>query len=285
MSPNEPKHHHYIPQHYLRGFCADDLPGLLWVYTKGRADTYQTGITNIAKENAFYLPEVEKALASHIESPAEPVLKKIRARGSLTSADREILAVYLTILHKRVPNYRKSVRDLTPAVYPEVLAEAETEYLFGISNPVERARRCAEIEIERELWKQGPPAAAQRFAEQPWTSGEIEARLLKMNWYFLIAAGSSHYVTCDNPFFIFTGLGLNRPESELSCPISRDLAILATGSARNWPTYVMASERLVQEINRRSVQNATSRVYYAEKTEWLDRMVQKRRLKLNKILS
>jgi hypothetical protein len=47
VSPNEPKHHHYIPQHYLRGFCADDLPGLLWVYTKGRADTYQTGITNI----------------------------------------------------------------------------------------------------------------------------------------------------------------------------------------------------------------------------------------------
>jgi hypothetical protein len=285
VSPNEPKHHHYIPQHYLRGFCADDLPGLLWVYTKGRADTYQTGITNIAKENSFYLPEVEQALASDVESPAEPVLKKIRARGSLTSADREILAAYLTILRKRVPAYRTIVRADTPEVQAKEFRRIRGEIADQVSDPAKRAEDLAEIAALEEAWQKGPPPEVQRLAEQPWSTGEIEAQLLKMHWYFLVAAGSSRYVTCDNPVFVFEGLGLNKSESELSCPVSRELALLVTGSARHWPPYVEARERAVQEINRRSVQNATSRVYYAEKTEWLDRMVQKRRLKLNKILS
>jgi hypothetical protein len=284
VPPNEPKHHHYIPQHYLRGFCADDLPGLLWVYTKGRVDTYQAGITNIAKENAFYLPEVETELASHIESPAEPVLKKIRARGGLTPADREILAAYLTILRKRVPAYRMAIHAHTPELQDQEFKLMREEIFDQVPDPVMRAERLAQIATLESEWKQGLPTEATRLAEQPWSTGEIEAQLLKMHWYFLVAAGASRYVTCDNPVFIFEGLGLNKPESELSCPVSRELALLVTGSARNWPPYVEVRERAVQEINRRSVQNATNRVYYAEKTEWLERMVNKRRLRLNRIV-
>lgn len=283
MPSRDPRLHHYIPQHYLRGFCSGASPGQLWVYTKGQADIYQTGLTAIAAENNFYLLAIERILAREIESPAEAVLKKIRAREDLMGSDRQVIAVYLAILHKRVPGYRDMVRAITPEVQAQEFARLRMEFVDSVTDSVERNKNRAEIDALEVAWRHGPPPEVQRRAEQPLSSGEIEAQLLKMSWYFLVASGYSRYVTCDNPVFVFKALGLNKPTSELSCPLSRDVALLVKATPLTWGQYAEVPERIVQEINRRSINNATSRVLYAEKADWLERMVQKPRLRLNRI--
>ena len=283
MSPNEPKHHHYIPQHYLRGFCADDLPGLLWVYTKGRADTYQAGVHKIAKQKDFYLPHIEAALAHHLESPVEPILKKVRARSPIDDNERFAIGVYVVFLQRRVPSHRQTVDKMIPGLKEEEFAAFRAALDDESIDPGLRERRQAEIDELEERWKDGLPEDFVERLHQPITRGMVEAHLMNMHWYFLIAAGRSRYVTCDNPVYLHKGLGLNKPESELSCPLSREVALLVKSTPLNWGQYVEIPERIVQEINRRSVENATRQVYYSERAAWLERMVQKRSLKLNRI--
>lgn len=279
-----PKQHHYLPRHYLRGFCADDLPDLLCVYTKGRADVFQTGINNIAKQRDFYLPHVEAALAHHLESPVEPILKKIRARRPIVDHNERLaIAAYVVILQRRVPSHRQTVDQMIPGVKEERFAAFRAALDDDSIDPMLRERRRAEIDELEARWKGGLPEDLVERLHQPITTGLVETHLMGMHWYFLVAAGRSRFVTCDNPVYLHKGLGLNKPESELSCPLSRDVALLVTATPRNWAQYVEVPERIVQEINRRSVENATRQVYYFERAVWLERMVQKRNLKLNRI--
>lgn len=59
---------HYIPRHYLKGFCS---PGkdLLWVYQIGRGQPFQVNVLKVANEKGYYSTEVEQYLADEIESP------------------------------------------------------------------------------------------------------------------------------------------------------------------------------------------------------------------------
>ena len=283
VSPNEPKHNHYIPQHYQRGFCAEDLPGLLWVYTKGRSDVYQAGIHKIAKQKDYYLPHIEKALAHHLESTTEPILKKVRARRPIDDSERFAIAAYVIILQRRVPRHRQTVDGMIPGLMEDRFAAFRAALDDDSCDVTIRERRRAEIDELEKRWKGGLPEDLVQRLHQPITTGMVEAYLMKMHWYFLVAAGRSRFVTCDNPVYLHKGLGLNKPESELSCPLSSDVALLVTATARNWAQYVEVPEMIVQEINRRSVENATRQVYYFERAVWLERMVQKRILKLNRI--
>ncbi|HOX27231.1 MAG TPA: DUF4238 domain-containing protein [Candidatus Krumholzibacteria bacterium] len=279
------KQPHYLPRHYLRGFCNDTSREQLYVYTKGGAAIYRAGIHNIAKEKDYYLPEIEDALARSIESNAEPVLKRIRAREPLLNSDRKIVAAFIVCLWKRVPSYREIVRQLIPNLTCETLAGMREQFIDREPDLDTRERNRIELETLEAKWKDGPPEAVKAYFEQPFTTGMIEDRLLVMHWYFAVAAGDTKYVTSDNPVFFFRAIGLNKPESELSCPLSRDIALLCTGAEQPWRPYAEVPDRIVREFNRRSIHNATRYVYYCEQAQWLQRMIVKPRIRLNRIMS
>jgi len=106
---------HYIPQYYLSGFASSENY-MVWVYEKGGLLKFQSQVKNIAHETNYYSPEVERYLANEIEGPANSVIKKIRDRKQLTQSEKEILAIYMVVILKRVPQSKIRMKKTAPVV-------------------------------------------------------------------------------------------------------------------------------------------------------------------------
>jgi len=281
MSNSEPKQHHYLPRHYLKGFCPDDGPEQLYVYTKGEDRVFRAGINRIGKEKAYYLPKVETDLSQYIEGPAESVLKKLRKIAPIVDEERQILALFLVILERRVPRHRVVVDGMIPST----LDEEFTKLYELINDPESDVSRAgvtkAQIADLEQRWKEELPDDVRKVLYQPLTTGSIEQQLMGMDWYFIFASGDQSYVTCDDPVFFFRDHGLLDRRAELSCPLSKDVAVLITSEPLEWGRYHYVPDVIVKEINRRTISNATSRVVSTARHEWISRIIKKRKLMLN----
>ncbi len=280
---SRPKQHHYIPRHYLRGLCAEASPDRLFVYSKGSDRVFRTGTHSIAKEKGFYLDEIERVLGELLEARAEVVLKKLRLRDALDHGDREVLSAFVVNLQRRVPSFRDVVMAMIPEQQQEA-AEKVRRFLENDSDLNRRQERLAELDELQEKWRNGPPADLVHRLVQPATTGTVERHLLKMHWYFCYADGPSCFVTCDNPVFTFSW-GLDKADSELSCPLARHITLIATATPRTWAPYGDMPDKVVREINRRSIKNAKNQVYYCREADWLKEMVLKPHLRLNRLAS
>jgi hypothetical protein len=202
--------HHYIPQHFLRGFCSEDTPGKLWVYIKGEERVYAAGTHKIARANEFYLDEVEQTLSVVFEGPMKDVLRKIRTQDLIDDAERKTIAAYVALLLKRVPAYRDIVRNMAPEVFAAEFSRRRKEIADEVEDRDVREACLNEFDHLQEAWADAIPESVLHFAEQPWTTGIIENKLMGMHWYYLVASRDLKYVVGDNPVFFFT-LVLNSP--------------------------------------------------------------------------
>ena len=107
----------YIPQHYLKGF-AQNGGKRIWVYDKKDGRSFPTQVKSIANETGFYSPDTELYLANEIEGPANSVLDKIRERHPLSDNDNSVLADYMVVMIKRVPQGKMLFRERAPAFVP-----------------------------------------------------------------------------------------------------------------------------------------------------------------------
>ena len=116
--------HHYIPQHYLRGFEVSDQPGTIWMYDRTAKKSKCLPIKVVAQEPGYYEEADETALADQIERPALRSLAALRRRQRLDNDDRRRLAIYIASLIVRVPR-RRAKAD---AIYPDTLQETATRH-------------------------------------------------------------------------------------------------------------------------------------------------------------
>ena len=151
---------HYVPQYYLKGFSATGEE-LLWVYDKLNRSKFRTQAKNIANENRFYSPEVEQYLANVIEGPANSVLKAIREKNRLTDDDKRLLAEYMAVMWKRVPQGKQLFKDTAPAVAQKLSARYNSDLdTFASQEPHNTAiveRRRADIEELLQKYSEDPP--------------------------------------------------------------------------------------------------------------------------------
>ena len=90
-----------------------------------------------------------------------------------------------------------------------------------------------------------------------------------MTWLFLTSDDKPTFLTCDNPVFFFTGMGLGKPRSEMTFPISSHITLWATWRTDLSEGYVSVNKEAAKEVNRRTASNATRYVLHCDDEYWI----------------
>ena len=176
--------HHYIPQHYLRGFEVSDQPGTIWMYDRTAKKSKCLPIKVVAQEPGYYEEADETALADQIERPALRSLAALRRRQRLDNDDRRRLAIYIASLIVRVPR-RRAKAD---AIYPDTLQETATRHReqwkqradSSDSDSAVVALGLAEIERIERKFAADRPAEVEKLIRSPWPSPRFVELLYTM---------------------------------------------------------------------------------------------------------
>jgi hypothetical protein len=156
------------------------------------------------------------------------------------------------------------------AIFPE---KAETVDLRR-----EEARRLQtqyEANMPKEIWLQ---------LVSPRTTPQTLAALSTMTWRFLTFDKESAFLASDNPVYYHSGMGIGKPDSEVSFPISSNLVLWATWRRDLREGFFPMKEKLVREMNRRTAFAATKYVFYSREEEWVANLINRKRFRLNRIV-
>lgn len=296
MTQNKKKHH-YVPKYYLNGFAESTDPTLLYVYEKGCSEYFQTTPERIGYENNYYTIEnddgsrdtntVEDYLHNQVESPAHAVLSKIRTHHVITTAEKWIFCRYVVYLMKRVPRARQRIKT----VIAEHVIEAEmraydSEIDTAIEENPERRefyeRRRREIREVLNRYKEEVPSTVLLNVLR-YPSPRVTEALSKMTWRFLVCPKDHFYLTSDNPVFYNEGIGIGKPYSEVTVPISHQMTLWLSWRTDLSEGYNTTTSQAVKEINRRTVSNATRYVFSPRHAEWIVTLASKRHHKLTRL--
>jgi hypothetical protein len=263
---------HYVPQRYLRGFQDKTRPGFIWMYDKQLGTRKLLPISKVAQEPDFYSPDVEEALNEHVEKPANAVIDKLRAGGSLTDQDRAILAYYVDTMVRRVPVTRQKSYGALPQVLKDTIREVkdfiEAQGREGRLKPETVAKRLAEADAYEKKFQNQPPSEVVKIVETPWPTQQPLAIIFSMEWRFLTTNGPTFFVTSDNPAYFFEAFGLGTKNSELAFPITSELLLHCSWQKMRVPIR-LAEQDLVKELNRRNASGASRFIFYHEDRDWL----------------
>ncbi len=294
------RRHHYLPVFYLKGFVDPHNEPYIWLYEKGNPDVRKATARNIAIEKDYYsfiTPEgnkdsetFENGLAK-IECGVAPIFRKIRIQNKLDDQERMLFSLFLALIMARVPNFRNNIEQ----------ALGETAKRMNMILATDSGNFKAMIEnLERDTGKKtGMPVDEFRkfIAEGQYDiratpqfalgmAAGIAVKLIpiffEMNWTFLETTGDHKFVTSDNPLSYidpthdpksFYGVGLSNKNVEVTFPISKDLMLL--GMWKNFESDKILGNKLVRDMNRRTVISALRFVFASQYSDGLKKLVQK----------
>jgi len=275
---------HYIPQYYLSGFASSGND-MVCVYEKGGSLKFQSQVKNIAHETNYYSPEVERYLSNEIEGPANSVIKKIRDRMQLTQSEKEKLAIYMVVMLKRVPQSKIRMKKTAPIVAQSLQQKWDKEISkLILENPSQTdlfEKRRAEIKANLNKYSKNLPKDFWLELIPPERTPNIVKVIPEMTWLFLTCEKFPAFLTCDNPVFYFQGIGVGKPESEITFPISSNIVLWATWRSDIQEGYSPIKNQAIKEINRRTATNATRFIYHAKDEDWIPRFINKQEHQLN----
>ncbi len=272
---------HYVPQYYLNGFT--NLSSTIYQYEKETSTILPTSTKSVANENHRWSEETESYPANQIEAPANQVIDKIRNHAPITQNEKEILSAYMVVLWRRVPRGLDRTKSYAPKFLDDLnnrilkLMEAnpsKIDILQDRQQEIKSLRLKFENEFPRELWSEylKPDVTPQTLATIP-----------KMTWNFLTSQTTQLFLTNDNPVFFFENLGVGRPESEITFPISSTITLWATWRKDLKENFIKANESAVKEINRRIASNTTKYVFYSLSAPSVVNLINKKNFRLNRI--
>jgi hypothetical protein len=275
---------HYVPQYYLKGFSGADGK-TIWVYDKSNGCKFATQVKSIANETGFYSPEVESHLASHVEEPANAVLKKIRNRVQISTEDKQVLSAYMVCMWTRVPRGKERVKELAPSVAEKVREEIDRRLSSALLEKPEKTAfiegRRAEAHTIIDRYASDPPKDVWLRNIPPERRPGPLAALSRMTWRFFTFDQYPAFLTSDNPVFYFTNMGVGKPESEVTFPISSHIALWATRRSDLAEGYFPTNPQVVRELNRRTASFSTRYVFHSTDEKWVLRLLTQHSWRLN----
>jgi hypothetical protein len=280
--------YHYVPQYYLKSFTERLDSPYIWVYEKGSQRVFRAPVSRVAQQTGFYLDDVEVSLANEIERPANRVLEAIRNRHEIDGQQKKVLSHYIAAMLVRVPRHRQRVQRMIPKVTTDVFDKFEADIGTVIESSSREARalgeRLVEVKRLRQRWEIQLPEDVQRHAVQPRVSPTLTEVVAAMTWRFLTSDTGPAFLTSDNPVFFYEGYGIAKLRSEVTFPISRDIALWATWRTDLAQGFFPASSQAAKEINRRTISIATRWVFHSRSESWPVDMVNKKKHKLNRLI-
>lgn len=288
---SDPRKHHYVPVLLLQGFTPsgrrDDF---LWVHDKEQSKVWRTKPDQAAHERDYYRVDldeagidpniVEKLFGSTIEAKAATVIQEIGSLRRLPQGDDFLALIeFVTLLALRTPAFRG-------------LYERNMEQLYRHSAKMILSRREPFeqfLQYKRAKGEEIPPGIIyeslrdvafddERYSvEIPRTSSvqmlvklwpDMVPVFLARNWSLLFTRPNEEHLICsDMPVSItptspnyppqFLGFGL--PQTELTIPLSRSLALVGSYEAPSVSAEIPLE--FVRIINRRTMAFAARFLY------------------------
>ena len=267
--------HHYVPQKYLRGFAEPGNDEAIWMYDKQLRKFTNPGIKSVAQEAGFYGEEVEQHLSELIEKPANRVLDKIRSKGNINEIERLHLSTYIATMMKRVPKRRTKALAMAPVAMEKTINEVRQQVQQWASTTENKSlaeRRLNEIkEIEESLRSRLPEPIVNQI-RLPWATQQMIDLICAMTWR-IVSAKEDYFITSDNPAYFFEAYGIGTQKSEITFPISRDLALFTSWQGTpNSMVYLEARPILVREANKRLISGAERFVFSHRQEDWIAKL-------------
>ena len=289
--------HHTVPKHYLKGFTSKENPTSVWVFTKGRkyipgiqhqnmfspcltsiriADTEMDFYANEIIDNKGDFDSVEKKL-EQLEKPCQPILDKIRNIEVINEEEKWILSEYIILTYRRVRHFRSDPNNLYEKTMKEVFGRMCDEINHALSfyrNDPDQLTgvKLIEAELDRihNKYKNEKPVLLKKMLNELLFESfeKMTKGLYNMHWAFGIKRFESSFITSDNPVYFSRMAGISR--SDLSFPISKDIALVASWEPLFKQQYQMAPEQIVRQINKRTVSLATKYVFSSTKDRWVN---------------
>ena len=301
---NPKKKHHYIPVFYLNGFT--DANGCVWAYKKDDSKVLESTPEGIAYSNdyfSFITPngnkdsETIENIMADLEAVCAPVIKKILSFETISDNDRYTFCAFVAMMMLRSPNFRNNVEttyaDMTKHLgvfsasnktcFESMIERCaqETGTDFGTPEQIEKLRQSMLKMDEHYKIKTNPQVSLKTslgFLK------DFPKRFYMMKWIFLKATDDHKYLTGDNPFYYcdpthdkrtFYGVGLATKKVEITLPLSKNLLALGSWESHSKSTYLPANNRLVKEINRRTVISCWRMVFASSKSDGIRKLVSK----------
>lgn len=277
---------HYVPRYYLKGFSKNDGK-TIYVYDKTERRCFATQVKSIANETDFYSPEIEEYLANIIETPANDALKKIRERVAISANEKQILSAYITCMMKRVPKGKEKLKELAPDTAEAVRQKIDILLNVAAAEQPDKneliEKRRTEIAKIIDRYAKDPPKEIWLTNMPPEKSPRVLAALSSMTWRFLTFDDYPAFLSSDNPLFFFTSMGIGKPESEVTFPISSNIALWATWRLDLKEGYFPTNSQVVKELNRRTCSIAARYAFHSQSEDWVLPLLTKGRWQLNMI--
>jgi Protein of unknown function (DUF4238) len=265
--------HHFVPQAHLRRFECPRKPGSIWMYDRERRVWAQVAVESAAQARRYYDADVERGLAETIEHPANRAIEKLLKRLRLDNAERTHLSLYLLTMATRGPRQRRKSLETAPIAIAETIKEVRAQIEAFGEKPGRKAKaeaRLKELDALAVKFSKSLPKQVLDQVRTPFASEESLLPVHNMVWRVVPAPSGRFYITCDTPTHISEWAGVGTPQSELTFPISKDVALIGSHTGRPGTIeYLEPQEDLVREVNRRMV-NCVERFIFSHKKEgWI----------------
>jgi hypothetical protein len=185
-----------------------------------------------------------------------------------------IFARYILVMRYRVPKHKERLFQRAPELLQKITTEVEEEILELQKQHPEKTDL---LEKRLQELKNPSPERKQKLFEDVWLQNIIVdpkrssfQALSAMTWQFVTPKlGEQLFVTSDNPVFHFEWMGIGKPMSEVTFPISKNIALWATWRTDLREDFVTVRTQFVKEINRRTLKIARNFVYSANAESWI----------------
>jgi predicted SnoaL-like aldol condensation-catalyzing enzyme len=291
---NPKRKHHITPAFYLRGFTSPEQgkESFIWVYERGlpyRPGYMKKGFYNPCQRPvtatgfkwdyyAFEKPDgsgwdyatYENALEK-IEVAAKPAIQRLRRHELVEGDDRTAMAIYITVMMKRVPRRREWADEKWPdfirefeegaKVFEQLDAHERDTDPSNTKRLANIARMRAEYTGLMDQYKSAD--SIPRHILLPILTSQkskIPPALCDMTWRLLVSDNNDFFLTSDNPLWFDEEQGIRNQRLEVSFPISSDAALVLSRRAVAEGVFG-AGRHVVEEVNRRSATRATRYLY------------------------
>lgn len=278
--------HHVNPRLYLKGFIEKGSPSMIWVYKKGepynpgrkqyKNNPWKTSTKRAGVQGGYYADidaggqvdsETYEDLLMEREQPADHVIAKIRQQQLLSEEERDIFAQYIAQMLIRGPRARRNVETMLPNLVSSF--ENDSVLLQRLSGPDGGEKRAR---LRRVLDKIAQREGLAKQTHLRTLSTRLERAmviLLEMRWTFFVAQPGDAFLTGDNPVFFFKDLGLKKSTSELSFPMSSEVAFVASWRKERPEGFAEAKSKTVVALNRRTASFAFDELYFSRDEPWV----------------
>ena len=262
------RYEHYIPKFYLKGFLdqsrAKKQHFYVWVYTPNQGAQLRP-YTKVGGEHGFYDHEGGTELEGHlstIEDRAARLQRRLIAKGSLIGADRRAFADWVGLMATRGrPFFDMTTRTVNrihevlvddPVLDSTTIAPQQPTRAWVLNEMIE----CGHI-------------FGQLFAAMTW-------------WVMQVPSENDGFVTCDTPVMLSDPKGIVLTEKTVRY------------SKRSWFTFPLTATHCLhghfrstsdergrmkpfefRNVNHHTIGRASSEVYAAEKSDAIQRLVDK----------